>query len=167
MTAIITAFIKILSITWKVARHRQSGAAHPCETPMILFHTTSIRCAIAIVRDGFRVSSNIIAEDRCANFHEGTLTSQTPNEGCTLEFNWNGGPAQDFTGRRVADMAPNVLYRQNGIWRLVLRPGTDNGLTFVQAVFSGDDVGLKKVYREARTEFARAVGRTIPVRYYP
>lgn len=83
-----------------------------------------------------------------------------------MEFEWTGGPVQDFTGRSVAEMQPNILYRQNGIWRLVLRPGTDNGLTFVRAAFPEDDDALQKVYREASTEFARAAGRTISVRYY-
>ena len=82
-----------------------------------------------------------------------------------MEFEWTGDPVQDFTGRSVADMQPNILYRQNGIWRLALRPGTDTGLTFVRVVFTEDASTSQSVSREAEAEFARAVGRVIPVQY--
>ncbi|MBK3405069.1 MULTISPECIES: hypothetical protein [Methylorubrum] len=136
---------------------------------MPIFHDTSLECALAIVRDGFRVSPGMILQDQCANFHEGHLSSQTPNEGCRMEFAWAGGPVEEFSDRSVADMQPGILYRQNwssgGFWRLALRPGTDTGLTFVRAVYAADDPVMQGVHDVAEHKFAQAAGRTIPVRY--
>lgn len=135
---------------------------------MPIFHDTSFECAIAIVQDAFRVSPYMILQDQCANFHEGHLNSQTPNTGCRMEFAW-GGPVEEFSGRSVADMLPNVLYRQNwgggGFWRLALRPGTNDGLTFVRA-FPVEDPAMQGVNDEAERAFGRAAGRTIPVRFW-
>lgn len=137
---------------------------------MPIFHDTSLECARAIVQDGFRVSADMILQDQCANFHEGHLSSQTLNEGCRMEFAWTGGPVEEFSDRSVVDMQRRILYRQNwsggGFWRLALRPGTDTGLTFVRAVFATDDPTIRGVYDAAEREFAQAVGRTIPVRYW-
>lgn len=111
----------------------------------------------------------MILEDQCANFHEGYLNSQIPNTGCRMEFAW-GGPVQEFSKRSVADMQPNVFYRQNweggGFWRLALRPGTRDGLIFVRAVYSIDDPAQRSVYDEAERVFVKAAGKTILVQYH-
>lgn len=136
---------------------------------MPIFHDTSIECAIAIVQDAFRVSPYMILEDQCTNFHEGRLNSQIPNTGCRMEFAW-AGPVEEFNKRSVADMRPNVLYRQNweggGFWRLALRPGTRDGLTFVRAVYSTENPAQRGIYDEAERIFRRAAGRAIPVRFH-
>lgn len=134
--------------------------------PMILLHTTSPERAFAIVRDGFRVSPDIFPDDHCVNFHEGKLTSQPENRGCMMEFEWVGDPPQDFTGRPVAEMEPNILYRQGGIWRLALRPGTNTGLKFLKIIFDEDNTDWASKHREENSEFERAIGRTIPIAYH-
>lgn len=83
-----------------------------------------------------------------------------------MEFEWVGDPPQDFTGRPVAEMEPNILYRQGGIWRLALRPGTETGLKFVSITFDEYNTDWASKHRKQNSEFARAVGRTIPIAYH-
>lgn len=137
---------------------------------MPIFHDTSFECALAIVQDAFRVRRSMILEDRCANFHEGYLSSQTPNEGCRMVFDWVGGPIQEFSNRSVADMAPGTLYRQSWtdgrLWRLALRPEINAGLIFLGIeLLDDDDDNAKQAYRKLNPKFSKAEAKIVPLNY--
>jgi len=138
--------------------------------PITIFHTTSPECAFDIVRNGFRVPSDMIAGDQCVNFHngklhEGMLAFLPENKGCTMKFEWVGDQILDIVGRPIKEMEPNILHIQIEGGRFILRPGTNNGLEFLQVDFDKDAPASRSNYRKEKCEFIRAAGRTIPVGY--